>query len=185
MITSSDFNTEQESFWSGSFGDEYTDRNDGDVLERSNLVFWSAVIKRTGPIASCFEIGCNRGLNLDSIKALLPGCNTSGLEINSHAVKECSSRGHQVFEGTILAPPPLGESLSVAELSIASGVLIHINPKSLDLAYELLFSLSNKFILVSEYFNPVPVAIPYRGHEDRLFKRDFAGELWAKYPSLD
>lgn len=72
----------------------------------------------------------------------------------------------------------------VADLSIASGVLIHINPDQLKTAYELLYVLSKKFILIAEYFNPVPVAIPYRGHENRLFKRDFAGELWTRYPSL-
>jgi hypothetical protein len=72
----------------------------------------------------------------------------------------------------------------MAELSIAFHVLIHINHESLNIAYELLYSLSRRFILISEYFNPTPVAIPYRGHENRLFKRDFAGEIWAQYPSL-
>jgi pseudaminic acid biosynthesis-associated methylase len=185
MTNPSAFSTEQEAFWSGSFGDAYTDRNDGDATARSNLLFWGGVLRRTGPITSCFEIGCNRGLNLDAIKTLLPACRTAGLEINSHAAKECASKGHQVFEGSILAPPPDATGSSgMADLSIASGVLIHINPDSLSTAYELLHALSKKFILVSEYFNPVPVAIPYRGHENRLFKRDFAGELWSQFPSL-
>ena len=39
------------------------------------------MLRRTGPIANCFEIGCNRGLNLDAIKKLMPACKTSGLEI--------------------------------------------------------------------------------------------------------
>jgi pseudaminic acid biosynthesis-associated methylase len=134
-----------------------------------------------GPI----EIGSNRGLNLDAIKNLLPTCQTTGLEINSHAAKECADKGHQVFEGSILSPPLAANELSGrADLSIASGVLIHINPDSLNIAYELLYALSKRFILISEYFNPVPVAIPYRGHDNRLFKRDFAGEIWAQYPSL-
>jgi pseudaminic acid biosynthesis-associated methylase len=179
------FTTEQEAFWNGSFGDAYTDRNTGDSIARSNLVFWGRVLNRTGPIRSCFEIGCNRGLNLDSIKALLPACKTAGLEINSHAAKECASKGHQVFEGSILAPPPTAtHSNCGVDLSVACGVLIHINPDSLPTAYELLFTLSERFIIVSEYFNPTPVVIPYRGHEKRLFKRDFAGELWSQYPSL-
>lgn len=184
MTSSSAFKTEQESFWYGNFGDSYTERNAGDAVARSNLFFWGEVLRRTGPIASCFEIGCNRGLNLDAIKSLMPACKTSGLEINSNAVKECAGRGHQVFEGSILAPPTAAVSSSAADLSLVCGVLIHINPDCLAMAYELLYTLSNKYILVSEYFNPVPVAIPYRGHEDRLFKRDFAGELWTKYSSL-
>lgn len=28
-----------------------------------------------------------------------------------------------------------------------------------------------------EYYNPAPTTITYRGNTDRLFKRDFAGEL--------
>lgn len=185
MKISTDFATEQEAFWSGEFGDAYSDRNHGNTATTSNLLFWGGVLKRTGMIESCFEIGCNIGLNLDAIKTLLPACQTVGLEINSHAAKECASKGHRVFEGTILAPPPDATgSDGVADLSIASGVLIHINPDVLSTAYELLHALSQRFILVSEYFNPQPVAIPYRGHDNRLFKRDFAGELWAQYPSL-
>jgi spore coat polysaccharide biosynthesis protein SpsF len=37
---------------------------------------------------------------------------------------------------------------------------------------------------VIEYYNPSPVSVPYRGHNDRLFKRDFAGEMLNKYPNL-
>lgn len=185
MINSQSFATEQEAFWSGGFGDAYTDRNDGNAILRSNMIFWGGILKRTGPLNSCFEIGCNKGLNLDAIKTFLPSCQTAGLEINARAAKECAEKRHQVFEGSILSTPPaVNISYSMAELSIAFHVLIHINPTDLSTAYELLYELSKRFILISEYFNPVPVAIPYRGHENRLFKRDFAGELWAQYPSL-
>jgi len=34
---------------------------------------------------------------------------------------------------------------------------------------------------VCEYYNPSPVSVPYRGHQDRLFKRDFAGDLIEGY----
>jgi spore coat polysaccharide biosynthesis protein SpsF len=89
-------------------------------------------------------------------------------------------KGHQVYEGTILTPHPAANPPNgMADLSIAFHVLIHINPESLNGAHELLYSLSKKFILISEYFNPVPVATPYRGHENRLLKRNFAGKIWA------
>ena len=186
MTDFNNFTTEQEAFWSGSFGDTYTDRNNAESISRSNLVFWGQTLKITGPINSCFEIGCNRGLNLDAIKALLPSCRTIGLEINSYAAKECAKKNHLVFEGSILAPPQVAiGSVGMADLSIASGVLIHIRPENLSIAYKFLFDTSKRFILISEYFSPVPVSIPYRGHENKLFKRDFAGELWAQYPSLN
>jgi pseudaminic acid biosynthesis-associated methylase len=184
MVDSS-FSTEQETFWRGEFGDAYTERNQGDAIESTNLRFWERIISRTGSIDSCFEIGCNRGLNLDAIKTLLPDCQTAGLEINSHAARVCSGKGHQVFEESILAhPQPANISIAMADLSIACGVLIHINPDSLATAYDLLYTISAKFILISEYFSPVPVSIPYRGHANRLFKRDFASELWSRYPGL-
>ena len=179
------FSTDQEAFWNGSFGNNYTDRNDGDIIRRSNLLFWGGVLRRTGAIASCFEIGCNKGLNLDAIRTLLPSCETTGLEINTYAAKECAEKGHNVCEGSILEPNSASHvPHETAELSIAHHVLIHINPEKLKVAYDLLYSSSNRFILIAEYFSPAPVTITYRGHENRLFKRDFAREIWDQYPSL-
>jgi hypothetical protein len=41
------------------------------------------------------------------------------------------------------------------------------------------------YILIDEYYNPYPVSIDYRGEKNKLFKRDFAGELLDKYPDLE
>ena len=49
------------------------------------------------------------------------------------------------------------------------------------MVYQKLYDSSTTFILIAEYYNPSPVAIPYRGHNDRLFKRDFAGEFLQKF----
>jgi len=67
---------------------------------------------------------------------------------------------------------------------LIKGVLIHINPEMLSSVYEKLYQASSRFVLVCEYYNPSPVEIPYRGHTDRLFKRDFAGEMMEKYSDL-
>jgi pseudaminic acid biosynthesis-associated methylase len=69
----------------------------------------------------------------------------------------------------------------VENLAFTKGVLIHINPEELEKVYENLYNLSNRYILVCEYYNPSPVVVPYRGNENRLFKRDFAGELIDKF----
>ena len=63
------------------------------------------------------------------------------------------------------------------DLTFTMGVLIHLNPDHLSAAYRNLSEMSRRYVLVGEYYNPAPVAIPYRGHSDRLFKRDFAGDL--------
>ena len=63
------------------------------------------------------------------------------------------------------------------DLIFTKGVLIHIDPADLNNYYKKMFEFSNKYILIVEYFNPTPVKISYRKHKNKLFKRDFAGEL--------
>ena len=50
--------------------------------------------------------------------------------------------------------------------------------------YQKLYDASSRYILIAEYYNPAPVAINYRGYEDRLFKRDFAGEFMDKFSDV-
>ena len=70
------------------------------------------------------------------------------------------------------------------ELSLIKGVLIHINPDMLHQVYEILYKLTNRYLLVAEYYNPTPVTVTYRGNVDKLFKRDFAGEIMDQYKDL-
>lgn len=98
--------TDQELFWQGSFGNEYTDRNRGVNWIASNTAFFT------------------------------------------------------------------------------KGVLIHINPDKLSLVYDIMYKSSSRYILVSEYYNPCPVDIKYRGHSEKLFKRDFACEMLDQFPDL-
>lgn len=67
------------------------------------------------------------------------------------------------------------------DLVLIKGVLIHINPDELNKVYAKLAQATGKYLLVAEYYNPQPVAISYRGHSDRLFKRDFAGEILERH----
>ena len=64
------------------------------------------------------------------------------------------------------------------------GVLIHINPEKLDDLYQRMYDTSCKYLCVIEYYNPSPVSINYRGNEEKLFKRDFAGEIMDKFQNL-
>ena len=70
---------------------------------------------------------------------------------------------------------------AAVDLTFTAGVLIHINPEYLENVYDNLVNGSNRYVLVAEYYNPSPTKITYRGHEDRLFKRDFAGDLIDNY----
>ena len=63
-------------------------------------------------------------------------------------------------------------------------VLIHINTDELNLVYDKLVTATGRYLLVAEYYNPVPTSIQYRGHIDRLFKRDFAGVIMDRHPNM-
>ncbi|MFH2143395.1 MAG: pseudaminic acid biosynthesis-associated methylase [Bacteroidota bacterium] len=176
------FDTPQEEFWAGEFGTQYIGRNDSQDLLASNLNFFSKTLKHTDKISSCLEFGANIGMNLKAIKLLYPYIKLKGIEINSVAAKALKDLiGDQnVFEGSVF-DYTVNEKV---ELTLIKGVLIHINPDKLNIVYEKLYEASSRFILVCEYYNPYPVTITYRGHKDRLFKRDFAGEMLDKYSDL-
>lgn len=72
----------------------------------------------------------------------------------------------------------------VWDFVLIKGVLIHINPEYLDRVYETLYQSSSRYICLVEYYNPTPVEVNYRGHQGRLFKRDFAGEILDKFKDL-
>ncbi len=173
--------TEQEKFWAGEFGDEYTSRNDGPRIVASNMALFSRILTSATNVSSVIELGANRGLNLSALRVLLPQAELAGVEINETAVSILKNNsGVRVYHQSLLDFVPQKQY----DLALIKGVLIHINPDRLQDAYRALYESSSRFICVAEYYNPVPVAIPYRGHSDRLFKRDFAGEILKQYPSL-
>lgn len=182
MTTKPGYATPQESFWAGNFGTEYIGRNDSAQLLASNLNFFAKALKQAGKIASCLELGANIGMNLKALQLLYPGIELQGAEINPDAAKLLGELIGQknVYEGSIFDYPVTDK----VDLSLIKGVLIHINPEMLHAVYEKLYQASCRYILVCEYYNPSPVAISYRGHADRLFKRDFAGEMLDRFSDL-
>lgn len=176
------FVTPQEEFWAGEFGTEYIGRNMSQELLASNLSFFSKALGQAGQISSCLELGANIGMNLKALKLLYPKAKLQAAEINHDAAALLAEflGKENVFAGSIF-DYPVAEKV---DLALIKGVLIHINPDMLSVVYEKLYQASKRFIFVCEYYNPAPVAISYRGHTDRLFKRDFAGEMLNKYPDL-
>ena len=181
-MTTSNYATPQEAFWAGDFGTEYIGRNDSKQLLASNLNFFTKALKQAGKISSCLELGANIGMNLKALQLLYPEIELKGAEINPDAAKLLGYliSENNVYKGSIFDCPITDK----VDLSLIKGVLIHINPEMLSAVYEKLYQASSRYILVGEYYNPSPVAIPYRGHADRLFKRDFAGEMLDKYSDL-
>ena len=176
------YKTEQEACWAGDFGSQYVQRNQGENLLASNLKMFSHALRSARRITSCLEFGANIGMNLKALKLLYPSMALSGIEINADAARQLAEDvpDVNVFSGSILDFWPSGEW----DLVLIKGVLIHINPDELPLVYDRLVQSTSRYLLVAEYYNPTPVAIPYRGHSDRLFKRDFAGEIMDRFPEM-
>jgi spore coat polysaccharide biosynthesis protein SpsF len=176
------YRTDQEAFWAGEFGTNYIARNSGNALLASNLSFFSKALRQARGIGSCIEFGANIGMNIKALKLLYPDLDAYGVEINEEAAKQLAATipAAQVYHTSITDFVPARQW----DLTLIKGVLIHINPDVLALVYERLVRACGRYLLVAEYYNPSPVAISYRGHSDRLFKRDFAGEIVDLFPQM-
>lgn len=176
------YKTEQENFWSGNFGTEYIERNQGDKLLASNLNFFAKTLRGAHGIRNCIEFGANIGMNLKALKLLYPNIDAHGIEINAEAANQLRGEISEknVHNISILDFVPQ----RIWDLTLIKGVLIHINPDALPQVYDKLVATAGRYLLVAEYYNPTPVAISYRGHNDRLFKRDFAGEIMDRHPQM-
>lgn len=179
--------TPQAEFWKSEFGDAYTDRNVASVEQiQARLALWSDILAHTisAPPASILEVGANLGINLRALR-LLSSARRYAVEPNEKA------RTILVQDG-LVAPADVRDGLAsniglpdeVADLAFTSGVLIHIHPDHLLASLKEIYRCSRRWIACVEYFSDKPEMIPYRGHDDRLFKRDF-GAFWLdSFPDL-
>jgi pseudaminic acid biosynthesis-associated methylase len=175
------YQTPHEAFWAGEFGNEYTERNRGPNWLASNLALFSKIFSRTDEVHSVLECGANIGLNLQCIGDLLPSAELAAIEINSRAVAELRKLPRvQVFQQSILDFAPQRSY----DFVFTKGVLIHIDPASLPRVYDLLNQSSSRYICVAEYYSRTPISLSYRGHSDRLYKRDFAGEMLDRFKHI-
>ena len=181
-----EFKTPQEEFWAGEFGDEYINRNQGKYVLAANLEFFSKALAKAAKMQSCIEFGANIGNNLQALKILYPDLKQFAIEINPSAVNELRKFMPEtnVFQTSILDFEP-SIVAGGCDVAIIKGVLIHINPEFLATVYKKLYSVAKRYILVCEYYNPTPITVNYRGHTERLFKRDFAGEMMDLFPDLE
>ena len=176
------FKTSQENFWAGEFGADYINRNQGADLLASNLAFFNKALASTVALGDCIEFGANIGMNLRALKLLFPKQDQSAIEINPVATE----RLKEVIPETNIKCSSILDFVPDRkwDLVLIKGVLIHINPDVLPSVYKSLYEATGRYLLVCEYYNPTPVQVPYRGHSDRLFKRDFCGEILDQYPAL-
>jgi pseudaminic acid biosynthesis-associated methylase len=176
------FKTEQEIFWAGDFGNEYVIRNDIKDGLSANIAAFSKILSVTSKVNSVIELGANIGQNIHALKTLIPNAEFTAVEINESAVKQLE----KIIDLNIIHSSIFDVDINNKfNISLIKGVLIHINPDFLQDIYQKLYDLSDKYICIIEYYNPTPVEIDYRGHSEKLYKRDFAGEIMAKFKNLE
>jgi len=176
------YKTEQEAFWAGQFGDEYIKRNDSETLISSNMAMFTKILNGTNQVKSIIEFGANIGLNLIALKTLFPKIELSAIEINQQAVMGLKKLGEEIkiYTQSILDFIPDYKR----DFVLTKCVLIHIDPNCLQDVYDKLYQTSKRYICVAEYYNQFPIEVSYRGHDGKLFKRDFAGEMLDKFKDL-
>jgi pseudaminic acid biosynthesis-associated methylase len=178
------YGSEQEDFWAGDFGDAYVNRNSDPRLVARRTALFAKILARTHGVSRILELGANIGRNLLAIRSLVPDAVFGAVEINQKAAELLDRIPNtRVLRGSILdfSPADMGKY----ELTMTSGVLIHVDPDRLPDIYTRLHECSTSYVLLVEYYNPAPVEVAYRGHARRLFKRDFAGEMLDGFPDLE
>lgn len=166
--------------WKGAFGDAYTGRNaPKPALIEARARMWSRILSAIPgtPPASILEVGANLGLNLRALGrvtaaelyALEPNAKARAI-LEQHRVVPKA----RILDGTAEAIPLADASV---DLAFTCGVLIHIAPDDLPGSCREIHRVVRRYIGCIEYFSDKPETIPYRGHVDLLFKRDF-GAFW-------
>jgi len=103
------------------------------------------------------------------------------IEINPDAAAELAKiEGLTLYLGSILE----ARVDRLYDLALIVGVLIHINPDALPTVYDNLHAASSRYILVFEYYSSNSVSVLYQEHADRLFKKNFAGEMLDRFSNL-
>lgn len=167
--------------WSSDFGREYTDRN---VIDwRARLPAFQTMLTDLR-VPRILEVGCNRGHNLLALSELLDQqSELLGVEPNPYAVEiaRLSSSKISVLRGNILDLP---FKTGYFDLVFTVGVLIHIPLDCLTAAIRELARVSSRYLLAVEYHSDQEVAIPYRGSNDLLWKRDFCRHFQESVPGI-
>ena len=165
--------SDTEDFWRGAFGTEYTERNSPDYKAR--IPFWQHIVDATGCTAF-LDVGCNKGFNLQALRAINPQFELSGVDINPGALRIAQGEGFDVVEC------PADGVVEVfghraAQLTVTSGVLIHIAPEDLLSVMTAIRDVTSQYVLAVEYESPDEREIEYRGNAGKLWARPF-GKLY-------
>jgi pseudaminic acid biosynthesis-associated methylase len=171
--------TQQLEVWSGEFGKQYTDRNQVDWRRRVPLL--QPMVEGLS-LGRVLEVGCNRGYNLMALREILgEGAELIGVEPGSYARELARAAGIDALDADAFCLPFTDGHF---DLAFTAGVLIHVALDDLLRAMREVCRCSRRYILAIEYFSEEETVIPYRGHQDLLWKRDFRRHYQSLFPDL-
>lgn len=161
--------------WRGRLGDQYVVQN---PVRWRHVRLATAGFRRIFQLvspqpASVLEVGANIGTNLRALRAMTPA-SLYAVEPNERARRLLSQDGvvapGRILDGHAGAIPLDDRSIDVV---FTCSVLMCIPDRDLASACHELYRVSGRWLLSIEYYAEVSTALPYWGHEEMLFKRDY------------
>ncbi|MFZ0035300.1 MAG: pseudaminic acid biosynthesis-associated methylase [Sedimentisphaerales bacterium] len=185
--------TEQIRMWMGTFGKGYTDGNAVTVEQMDELYKKNYGVNGT-ELFEEFMGGLER-----SIKILEVGSNIGnkllvlqrmgfkylyGIEINSYAIEcaKANTKGINIIQANAFDIPFKD---GFFDLVFTSGVLIHIAPADIERAMWEIHRCSREYIWGFEYYADTYTEVKYRGHDNLLWKTDFANLYLSLFNDLE
>jgi len=185
--------TPQTRQWTGEFGRAYTDRNTltrkeinslyqtyyGITRSQLNESFLEEIPRK----ARILEVGCNCGNQLLLLQEM-GFTNLWGAEVQSYALESARARiqGVQLAQASALDLP---YENGCFDLVFTSGVLIHISPVDLPVALDEIHRCAKTWVWGLEYYAPEVTQVNYRGHDDLLWKMDYAKFYLERFGDLE
>jgi len=185
--------TRQTTRWTGDFGREYTKRNtltgkELDVLYQMNFGITrtrlnESFLEGVPRDARILEVGCNCGNQLLLLQEI-GFTNLWGAEVQPYALESARARtrGVQLGQASALDLPYEDGDF---DLVFTSGVLIHISPVDLPAALDEIHRCAKTWIWGLEYYAPDVTQVNYRGHDDLLWKMDYAKRYQDRFDDLE
>lgn len=185
--------TQQICRWMGTFGDEYTDRNALALEEMDKLYERNYGITRTelnkifiGDLdrsIKILEVGSNIGNQLLNVQEMRFE-NLYGIDISSYAVElaKANTKKINIIQGSAFDIPFKDNYF---DLVFTSGVLIHIAPSDIQKVLKEIYRCSNEYIWGFEYYAEIYTEVMYRGHNNLLWKTNFARLYLDSFDDLE
>lgn len=168
-------------FWTGEFGDSYTQRHGiTPAVVNSRTRFWADILRHLPQEPyRIMEVGANVGLNIHALSRLVSS-EFVAVEPNTGARTKLRESGLVPSYGLLSQPaPPIQWASDGCAMVFTCGVLVHVDPDDLKKFCAEIYRVSSKWIVCIEYFSKNPRMVPYHGYANKLWTRDF-GEFYIQ-----